>query len=143
MAGTYQYSVGYQSWETPKELFLNACQEYNIFPKLDVCATKENTKCPEYFNLRQDGLSKNWSKTFFCNPPYGDDAAWIQKCYLEHMKNGVSGMALIFAKVDTRWWHLYVEGKAEVHNHKGRISFLKGGKKFAPSPRPSCWVIWR
>lgn len=71
-------------------------------------------------------------------------AEWIKKAYSEHLNNGVTGTILTFAKTDTKWWHKYVEGIAEVHFIKGRIRFLDGGKISGyPAPYGSCWIIYR
>ena len=37
------------------------------------------------------------------NPPYGHKVKdWIRKAYYSHIKYNVSGLALLFAKVDTQ-----------------------------------------
>ena len=54
-------------------------------------------------------------------------------------------MILCYAKTDTKWWHEYVEGKAEYHFQKGRIKFLDGQGNLTKnsSPYPSVWIIIR
>ena len=141
MAGTYQYSKGYDKWETPADVYDDFCKKHNVKPVLDVCAEKLTTKCKSYFATK--ALERSWNKDFFVNPPYSEDAKWIEKAYCEHKKHNVTGVALVFAKVDVKWWHEYVEDIAEVHNHRGRISFYKDGHKLSPAPRPSSWIIWR
>ena len=36
-------------WETPIDIFKQGIKRTGITPILDVCATKENTKCLSYF----------------------------------------------------------------------------------------------
>jgi len=81
----------------------------------------------------------------------------------------VNGLILTYSKTDTKWWHEYIEGKAEVHNIKGRIKFLDENgkiKKYCKNcktsfsgidicprcdgelrencaPYPSCFIIYR
>jgi len=143
MAGVYQFNKKSDVWETPWQIYRNACLSYNIKPVLDVCATMDTTKCKKFFTKYDDGLRQKWDIDFFCNPPYSEDKIWIEKCHNESIENKVNGMALIFAKVDVSWWHEFIEGKAEVHNQRKRIRFLYNGKQLAGAPRPSCWVIWR
>ena len=71
-------------------------------------------------------------------------ADWLKKAYSEHLTNNVDGMILTFAKTDTKWWHKYVENKAEVHFIEGRLRFLDDGKVSEyPAPYGSCWIIYR
>ena len=68
----------------------------------------------------------------------------MKKAYYDSKTFGVEGICLIFAKTDTKFWHSFIEGKAEVHFIKGRIKFLKHGFKTKNSaPYPSCFVIYR
>ena len=68
----------------------------------------------------------------------------MKKAYYQNIKHGVEGMILIYAKTDTKFWHSFIEGKAEVHFIKGRIKFLKNGIKTKNSaPYGSCIVIYR
>lgn len=48
-------------WETPQSLFDELNTEFNF--NLDVCATSDNHKCPDYFTKEDNGLSKNWGGT--------------------------------------------------------------------------------
>lgn len=52
------FSSNSDEWATPQNLFDEMNNEFNF--DLDVCATDENHKCPEYYTKEQDGLSKNW-----------------------------------------------------------------------------------
>ena len=45
-------------WETPQAFFDALNDEFHF--ELDVCATDENAKCPQYFTEEQDGLSQRW-----------------------------------------------------------------------------------
>ena len=132
------------NYETPEDLFYDCCNKYKIFPTLDVCATKENSKCVNFITEQEDSLLFEWKETFFMNPPYSKVQKFMKKAYYQHLKNKVEGMILIFAKTDTQFWHSYIEQKAEVHFLKGRIKFLKDGFKTKNSaPYPSCIVIYR
>ena len=132
------------NWETPQELFDEACRKYKVRPSLDVCATRRNKKCALFFS--KDSLSKQWNKSFFMNPPYGKNVIdkWIKYAYEQHKKHNVTGIALIFSKTETKWWHKYIQDIADVHFIRGRVHFELDGKKVVNSaPYGSCWVIWR
>ncbi len=114
-------------WETPPLLLEDIMKKYNIHPVLDVCATLQNTKFTKYFTPEQNGLSQEWNEDFFMNPPYSEINEWMKKAYKQHRKHNVNALILVFAKTSVKWWHEYVEGKAETHFQKGRIRFLLNG----------------
>lgn len=125
-------------WSTPQDLFegLNNIFKFN----LDVCATKDNTKCVNYFDKEVDGLSQEWYGTCWMNPPYGKEIyKWVEKAYLSTLKNDATVVCLLPARTDTRWWHTFCM--------KGEIQFIKGRLKFGDSknsaPFPSVIVIFR
>ena len=130
-------------WETPPDLFEFGCNLFNFRPEIDVCATAQDKKC-ELF-IGEDSLNKEWKRDFWMNPPYQNVKDWIRKAYFSHIKYNVSGLALLFAKVDTKVWHeCILHGQAEVYFIQGRIKFFKNGAESKnPAPYPSAFVFWR
>jgi len=117
---------------------------YHIKPIIDVCGSRWSHLCLKTIMQKQNSLLLNWDEDFFMNPPYSKIDQFIKKAYIQHKKNNVSGLILIFAKTDTKFWHQYIEGKAEVHFIKGRIKFWRNGFPTKNSaPYPSVWVIYR
>ena len=133
------YSSKTCEWETPQAFFDTLNAEFHF--TLDACATPENAKCDRYFTREQDGLSQDWTgETVFCNPPYGREMSkWIQKC-AEHGLSGGVAVMLIPARTDTKAFHQYIYGKAEIRFIKGRLRF--GGSNNS-APFPSMVVIFR
>jgi site-specific DNA-methyltransferase (adenine-specific) len=123
-------------WETPPELFAKIDAEFGF--TMDVAASSLNTKC-EWFMV--DGLDQSWGRNVcWCNPPYDRALAkWVAKAS-EEASQGATVVMLIPARTDTRWWHQYVEGRAEVRFIKGRIRFV--GAPYN-APFPSCLVVFR
>ena len=77
----------------------------------------------------------------FCNPPYGRVIGlWVEKAYTESKKPDTLVVMLIPARTDTKWFHEYIYGKAEIRFIKGRLKF--GGCKNA-APFPSMVVIFK
>ena len=130
---------------TPIFLFLEACGKYNCTPKVDYFASDVNHVCDKYYTKSDDAFSKSWTENGFINSPYSMIGKVMQKAYEEHMANNVELMILAYAKTDTRWWHSFVENRAETHFVKGRIKFLdaKGNQTKLPAPYPSVWIIYR
>lgn len=132
------------SWCTPQDIFDELNKEFNF--TLDVAATDKSAKCNDYYTKQDDGLSKSWktSGTVFCNPPYGRTIGkWVKKAYDEFL-GGQSVVLLIPSRTDTKWFHDYIYGKAEIRFIKGRITFEdEDGNKRWNAPFPSMIVIYR
>jgi phage N-6-adenine-methyltransferase len=108
---------------------------------LDVCATKENAKCPKFYTKEDDGLSLPWSKMNWCNPPYSDIKRWAQQARREQFK-GHTTVMLMPARTDTVFFHdhIYNQPNVDVRFVKGRWKFGDGKNS---APFPSMLVIFR
>lgn len=133
------FSSNTVEWETPQDFFDRLNEEFHF--TLDPCCTDENAKCEKHFTKEQNGLSQDWTgETVYCNPPYGRDMPkWIKKCY-EHFIGGGTAVMLIPARTDTKAFHEYIYGKAEIRFIRGRLRF--SGSKWS-APFPSMIVIYR
>lgn len=128
-----------EEWETPQEFFDGLNTEFHF--TLDPCATEENHKCEKYFTRQQDGLKMDRGDCVFCNPPYGRKLKqWVAKCYHEGHKENTIVVMLIPARTDTKWFHDYIQHRAEVRFIKGRLRF---GGATENAPFPSMLVIYR
>lgn len=133
------FSSKTDNWATPQWLFDQLNEEFHF--TLDVCADSQNAKCGHYFTREQDGLSQKWEGRVWCNPPYGRTVGnWVKKA-AEFVANG-GGLAVMLlpARTDTRWFHTYIYGKAEIRFIKGRLRF---GNATENAPFPSMIVIFR
>lgn len=113
-------------WETPKSLFAELNKEFHF--TLDPASTDENALCEKHFTAREDGLAQSWQgETVYCNPPYGRDlAAWIEKAATEARK-GATVVMLIPARTDTKAFHDFIYGKAEIRFLRGSVEVWSGG----------------
>lgn len=125
-------------WETPQEFFDQMNDEFGF--ELDVCALPENAKCKRYYTPEMDGLSQPWDGVCWCNPPYGRNIGkWVEKAYKESQNKKNYIVMLLPARTDTRWFHDYIYGKAEIRFIRGRLKF--GGCKNS-APFPSMVVVF-
>ena len=139
------FSSAIQDWETPKWLFDRLAQEFHF--SVDIAASRNNLNCPffctkeglkDFFgNLLDpnDGLTANWTNFqghIWCNPPYKEVRKWVQKGYEESLRRAKS-VFLVPARTDTRWFHDFVLGKAQIIWIKGRLNF-SGSANSAPFP---------
>lgn len=122
------FSSKSNEWETPQALFNLLHQRYSFI--IDVCATKDNTKCDIYFDKDSDGLNQRWSGySCWMNPPYGGQIIkWVEKAHIEGQYSPAI-IGLVPARTDTAWWWKYVRPHT--------VSFLKGRLKFSNSPNPA------
>lgn len=125
-------------WETPQELFDKLDEEFHF--TLDVCAVPENAKCNRFYSPEDDGLFQPWDGIVWCNPPYDRKISdWVEKAYWENLTYGQTIVMLLPARTDTRWFHEFVLGKAEIRFIRGRLKF--GGSQNS-APFPSMIVIF-
>ncbi len=133
-------------WETPDDLFWKLHEEFQF--NVDVCASKENSKLVNYYSIKEDALKQRWHGNCWCNPPYSKVKEFLIKTS-EELKSGFvkTVVVLTFANTDTKWFHDYVYGKAEIRFIKGRLRFRgknKEGKMVNNSAmRPSMLCIFR
>jgi phage N-6-adenine-methyltransferase len=122
-------------WATPPEVYdpLNAEFGFNYDP------------CPiDWKEGDADGLTTDWGSVTFCNPPYSGTGKWIRKAH-DEWKKGKTVVMLINVVSDTKAFHDYIYGKAEIRFVRGRIKFIDPASpsKKAPAPRPSMIVVFR
>lgn len=133
------FSSQRSDWETPQDLFERLDEEFHF--TLDPAASEECHKCSRFFTEEQDGLLQPWTgERVFCNPPYGRKIGdWAKKACEEAQNPDTIVVMLLPARTDTRWFHRYIYGKAEIRFLKGRLKF---GKAKNSAPFPSMVVIW-
>lgn len=133
------YSSKSDEWATPQSFFDELDSEFHF--DLDAAASEENHKCSRYFTMQDDGLTQNWGGCrVFCNPPYSQIEKWAAKAFYETKQDNTLVVLLIPARTDTKYFHNYIAGRAEIRFIKGRLKF-GGGKNSAPFP--SMLVIFR
>ena len=116
------------TWQTPKATYNTLNTEFSF--DFDPCPHK-----PTF-----DGLSIDWGRCNFVNPPYGRQIVkWIKKGYEEYLK-GKTVVFLVPSRTDTRWWHNYIMNATEIRFIKGRLKF---GNAKNSAPFPSCVAIFR
>lgn len=124
-------------WATPQAVFDALNSEFGF--TLDVAADNSNAKCSRFYSRAEDGLKQDWrGERVFCNPPYGREiAGWVEKC----ARGGAAlAVGLLPARTDTRWFHDFILGKAEIRFIRGRLKF---GDAKNSAPFPSMIVVWR
>jgi len=119
-------------WLTPPELVIKL-GEFDLDPCSPINAPFLHAK--NNYTISDDGLSKDWFGRVYLNPPYGRG----MELWLEKLKSHGNGIALIFARTETRLFFQHIWNDADaVLFVKGRIKFyhvsgIPGGTPGAPS----------
>lgn len=143
MNTTIMFSHKSDEWRTPPEVFEPLNAEFGF--TLDVAADSANHLCPLYYTAGDNALIKPWApEVCWMNPPYSMVKEFLAKAVEERAKGAVV-VGLLPGRTDTKWFHSYVYGKAEVRFIKGRVKFISPdstqGQNSAPFP--SIVVVWR
>lgn len=120
---------------------------------LDVAAASHNAKCDRYFTVRDDGLRQSWAgERVWCNPPYSNIGAWVEKAWEEHGTADGIAMLLPANRCEQSWWQRHVEpcrdrtGVLRVTFLPGRMRFIRAGeKRVGMNERPPfgcCLLTW-
>lgn len=123
-----------KDWGTPSWLFDRLNDEFGF--AVDVCATADNSLCPEFYDRERDALSMIWRGSVFMNPPYGRELrSWMTKATISAAE-GATVVALLPARTDVRWFHDYAL-RGELRFIRGRLRF-RGARFSAPFPSLVC-----
>lgn len=119
-------------WLTPPEL-VKQLGEFDLDPCCPIDAPFYHAT--NHYTIIDDGLSKEWKGRVYLNPPYGRG----MELWLEKLKQHGNGIALIFARTETKCffehiWHdadavLFVKGRIKFYH----VSGVQGGTPGAPS----------
>lgn len=108
-------------WYTPPWIF----EALGISFDLDPCAPVGGVPwipAKAHFSESDNGLIQPWHGTVWLNPPYGVYTLdWLEK--MHQYRNGV---ALVFSRTDTKWFHEYIINADAILFMKGRVKFVDG-----------------
>ncbi|KKN15089.1 hypothetical protein LCGC14_0989640 [marine sediment metagenome] len=125
-------------WLTPPEII----KQLGPFD-LDPCApiNRPWPTAEKHYTINDNGLLQSWTGFVWCNPPYGLEAArWLERMAMHN-----HGIALIFARTETKMFFDYVWGKAEaLMFFCGRLYFyhVDGTKAKANAGAPSVLIAY-
>lgn len=127
-------STGNNEHPTPQKLFDSINKIFGFV--CDVSATKENAKCDKFYTKEDDALKQNWDDvSIWCNPPYSKDLQpqFIKKAYESSKEYNNTIVLLIPFRPDTKVWHEYIYGKADIYIFNGRPKFYADKSPTYPS----------
>ena len=125
-------------WITPKEI-IDAVGPFD----LDPCSNDvQPWPCAKtLWTFEDSGLMNQWFGRVWLNPPYGPEAGkWLEK-----LANHGNGIALIFARTETAFFHRTIWQKADaILFFKGRLHFYRpdGTKADGNAGAPSVLIAF-
>lgn len=133
MGGHHSHASLKEEWLTPPEI-IRALGTFDLDPCAPVVRPWDTANV--HHTINDNGLSRAWYGRVWCNPPYGDKTA----IWLERLADHGNGIALIFARTETRMFFdqvwgkasglLFLEGRLHFHHVDGRRAAANAG---APS----------
>ncbi len=125
-----------EEWFTPRHI-TDSLGKFD----LDVC-TSFGCQLPTIAidNFYNSGIVRDWEGRVWCNPPYGRFTFdWL--CKLAIHGNGI---ALIFARTETKGFHSEIWAKAHaIFFFKGRLKFFhENGIEGGTANAPSCLIAY-
>lgn len=130
-----------EEWLTPRP-FIEALGPFDLDPCAPV--SRPWPTAAHHLTVREDGLREPWAWSSFVwlNPPYGPATPlWMERM---QMHPG-GGLALVFARTDTAWWHRSVWPHASaILFLEGRLNFCRpdGSASHFNAGGPSCLVAY-
>lgn len=124
---------------------------------LDVAAAPHNAKCPVFYTREDDGLLQPWYGRVWCNPPYSDLRAWVQKAWNEWWEPGGPRLIVMLVpanRTEQAWWQDLVEPDRDSPGSCLRVEFIRSrlrfdrpaaeiGPKGDRPPFGCCLLIWQ
>lgn len=138
MGGHQSHRMQKDEWLTPPDLLAKLGQF-----DLDPCApvTAPWPTASRTYTIIDNGLLQPWAGRVWCNPPYGAEAAeWLNR-----LASHGNGLALIFARTETKMFFDHVWEKADgLLFLRGRLHFhhVDGTRAAANSGAPSVLVAY-
>ena len=125
-------------WYTPPHIF----EALGIQFDLDPCSPANGAVTPatNHISLPRDGLHETWIGNVWMNPPYGAETKHWMKKLAQHG----NGIALVFARTDTRWFQQAAVTADLICFVANRIKFINGrtGKESGTPGAGSCLIAF-
>ena len=96
-------------WYTPREI-IRSLGEFDLDPATSSEAYRLNRSAMNYYTTEEDGLKQSWKGRVWLNPPYSFP---LVRDFLKRMAEHGNGIALVFSKIESKWFHDIVLDNAD------------------------------
>jgi hypothetical protein len=133
----HEQAGGPTEWYTPALIFEALGIEFDLDPCSPGPLVVPWIPARTHYTKAEDGLTQPWHGRVWLNPPYGPGIdRWLQR-FCEHR----NGIALIFARTDTQWFHTYASRVDAVCFTRGRIPFVSLATPSNDCGGPGCGSV--
>ncbi|MFI5366713.1 MAG: DNA N-6-adenine-methyltransferase [Candidatus Binatia bacterium] len=133
----HERSGGPTEWYTPPLIFEALGIEFDLDPCSPGPLVVPWIPARSHYTKAEDGLTRPWHGRVWMNPPYGPGIdRWLER-FCEHR----NGIALIFARTDTQWFHTYAARAEAVCFTRGRIPFVSPATLSDHCGGPGCGSV--
>lgn len=130
-----------QLWQTPKYIFDWFNKRFAFTH--DVAASDTNHLAPLYFTQEQNSLIQDWGSSNWCNPPFDNIQAFIDKA-IEESKKGKTTVMLLPSDTSVTWFYNGFNAASKVIFLKGRLAYHRAdtGQKVSNNNKGSVFFIF-
>ncbi len=125
-------------WYTPKEI-IASLGEFDLDPASSLEAFRLNHSAKKIYTKQENGLSREWDGRVWLNPPYSSP---LLQEFLLKMATHSNGIALVFSKIEAKWFHDIVLNRATaIKLLYDRIQFLRADGIRGMQPRNASMLV--
>jgi len=125
-------------WYTPPEV-IHSLGIFDLDPATSPEAYKLNQSAKRFYTAKDNGLIQQWEGRIWLNPPYSNPL--IQQ-FLTKMAEHNNGVALVFAKIEAKWFHdIVLKHATAIKFLYNRIRFYKADGTQGMQPRNGSMLI--
>ncbi len=125
-------------WYTPAEI-IQSLGEFDLDPASSTSAFNINHSAKKIYTLNDDGLKLPWFGRVWLNPPYSNP---LVQNFMQKMATHNNGIALVFFKIEAKWFHDIVLDKATaIKLLYNRVKFFKPDGTVGQQPRNGSMLV--
>lgn len=125
-------------WYTPVEI-IRSLGEFDLDPASSQEAFKLNRSAKKIYTAKENGLVQPWNGRIWLNPPYSNP---LLQDFLKKMAEHNRGIALVFSKIEAKWFHdIVFEYATAVKFLYNRIQFLRADGTKGMQPRNGSMLV--
>ena len=125
-------------WYTPSEI-IRSLGEFDLDPASSEDAFRLNQSAKRIYTAQDNGLLQSWNGRIWLNPPYSNP---LLQNFLKKMAEHNKGIALIFSKIEAKWFHdIVFEYATAVKFLYNRVQFFKPDGTKGMQPRNGSMLV--
>ena len=125
-------------WYTPTEI-IRSLGDFDLDPASSEEAYRLNKSANKYFTAEENGLLQSWNGRVWLNPPYSNP---LLQNFLRKMAEHNRGIALVFSKIEAKWFHdIVLDNATAVKFLYNRIQFFKPDGTKGTQPRNGSMLV--